>query len=82
MAEKDNVKKDAENAPPADKRTDTQEHDTQNKSEQADNSRQNDYLYESNRIHVPARSTGLCALASLLLVLASLFLIHFEMKHR
>ena len=51
---------------------------SQKKNYREDNSRQTDHFTEDNRPHVPSRSTGLCALASLLLILASIFLIRFE----
>lgn len=44
------------------------------------NAWQNESYNPDERPHVPARSTGLCAIASLLLVIASLFLIRFEMN--
>ena len=52
--------------------------DTKFKEKSEENQGQNNVFPEDDQPHFPARSTGLCAIASLFLVLACLFLIRFE----
>lgn len=52
--------------------------DAKAKKNQGDNQGQNGIFDENEKPHFPARSTGLCAIASIFLVIVCIFLIRFE----